>query len=183
MDQIMDGTKEPLHMTYRAVGSSTGILDFVGDLTNGTLVPRNDFGSGDIPLSTDEYNELTSLGIEILHLPVVLGAISLFHSVPNVPDLNLDSCIISKIFDRTITDWTDPEIVNLNPDIKELIGADSFPITVGRRNLGSSSTASFTQVRVYSTLLRVFHQSGLYGSIDSPPAANTLSITVPPHHL
>lgn len=146
MDQIMDGTKEPLHMTYRAVGSSTGILDFVGDLDNGTLVPRNDFGSGDIPLSTDEYTELSDLGIQMLHLPVVLGAISLFHSVPNVPDLNLDSCIIAKIFDRRITDWLDSEIVALNPNIQTLIGADTFPITVGRRNLGSSSTASFTQV-------------------------------------
>lgn len=132
-------------MTYRAVGSSTGILDFVGDLTDGTLVPRNDFGSGDIPLSTDEYDELSNLGIAMLHLPVVLGAISLFHSVPNVPDLNLDSCIIAKIFDRTITDWTDQEIVDLNPNIKELIGANTFPITVARRKLGSSSTASFTQ--------------------------------------
>jgi ABC-type phosphate transport system substrate-binding protein len=71
----------------------------------------------------------------------------LFHSVPNVPDLNLDSCIIAKIFDRTITDWTDQEIVDLNPNIKELIGANTFPITVARRKLGSSSTASFTQVR------------------------------------
>eukprot|EP00545_Synedropsis_sp_CCMP1620_P002970 CAMPEP_0119003742 /NCGR_PEP_ID=MMETSP1176-20130426/739_1 /TAXON_ID=265551 /ORGANISM="Synedropsis recta cf, Strain CCMP1620" /LENGTH=507 /DNA_ID=CAMNT_0006955367 /DNA_START=80 /DNA_END=1603 /DNA_ORIENTATION=+ len=150
MDQMMGGTKEPLHMTYRAVGSSTGILDFMGDDVddNGTVavsVPRNDFGSGDVPVPTADYNTLTSRNIEMVHLPVVLGAISLFHSVPNVPKLNLNSCLIGQIFNRVITDWTHEDIVALNPNIKEQIGSDSYPITVGRRKEGSSSTASFTK--------------------------------------
>lgn len=142
----MDGSKELLHMTYRAVGSSTGILDFLGDDTNVTkFVPRNDFGSGDVPVSSESFNLLELQEIGMLHLPVVLGAISLFHSVPNVPKLNLNSCLISQIFNRVITDWTHADIVALNPNIKKQIGENSYPITVGRRKLGSSSTASFTK--------------------------------------
>jgi len=150
MDQIMDRIKIPTRMTYRAVGSSTGQKEFKG-VTVGSqeYVPTNDFGSGDIPISTDDYNNFTAAGIEIVHLPVVLGAISLFHSVPNVGQgkqgLNLTSCIIAKIFKREITTWDHDEIKSKNPRLSFLLPRPDFPIQVAHRKLGSSSTASVTQ--------------------------------------
>jgi len=152
MDQIMDRVKIPLRMTYRAVGSSTGQAEFIGrsnDTTGANFVPDNDFGSGDIPISTDDYNTLTSAGVEIVQLPIVLGAISLFHSVPNVSaepgqGLNLTACVIARIFKRDITTWDHEDVVALNPNL-DLPSAD-YPITVAHRVLGSSSTASVTQV-------------------------------------
>lgn len=137
MDLMQIQTKLPVKMTYRGVGSSTGQAEFIG---NGTT-SDNDFGSGDIPFSSEDYASFPANSI--LHLPIVLGAISFFHSVPTgETKLNLTPCVLAKIFKRDITEWTHPEIVELNPDLS-LPGG--FPISVARRVLGSSSTSSITQ--------------------------------------
>lgn len=123
-------------MTYRGVGSSTGQAEFIGTITQ----PDNDFGSGDIPIDAEDF-ALFEEG-SILHLPIVIGAISFFHSVPTgSSQLNLTPCVLAKIFKREITEWTDAEILELNPDLS-LPGG--YKITVARRVLGSSSTASIT---------------------------------------
>lgn len=130
-------TKLPTKMTYRGVGSSTGQAEFVGNVTR----PDNDFGSGDIPLSAENFARFEAGSV--LHLPIVLGAISFFHSVPTGDSqLNLTPCVLAKIFKREITEWTDPEILELNPDLS-LPGG--FPIYVARRVQGSSSTSSITK--------------------------------------
>jgi hypothetical protein len=77
MDMIEEQTKVPTRLTYRAVGSSTGIEEFIGN----TTVPDNDFGSGDIPISSDTFFDLEQAGVEVVHLPILLGTISFFHSV------------------------------------------------------------------------------------------------------
>jgi len=132
----MDRAKLPTRMTYRAVGSSTGQKEFIG---NTTFYPSNAFGSGDIPISTAKFDELQAANVGIVHLPVVLGAISLFHSVPNVPQgesgLNLTSCLIARIFKREITDWLHPDIAAINANLRNLAGTSSVPITVARRVL------------------------------------------------
>ena len=147
MDQFMSRIKVPTRLTYRGVGSSTGQKEFMG--VNG--VSANDFGSGDIPFSADDYNDLKSSGVELVQLPFLLGAISLFHSVPGVGDgLKLTSCLIAKIFNRQIIYWDDESIVSLNPGMQ--LPTKNYPIIVARRVLGSSSTASVTQVCMYVPL-------------------------------
>jgi len=148
MDSIMDRVKLPTRMTYRAVGSSTGIKEFMGKQEDG-YKQLNHFGSGDIPLDAEEYAAISAIDSGMLHLPVVLGAISLFHSIPNVPSgsagLNMTSCTLARIFKRDITDWLHPDIKAQNPQLEALIGEDSYPIKVARRVLGSSSTSSVTK--------------------------------------
>ena len=157
MSSFMDMTKVPIRLTYRAVGSSVGQSEFLGTTLFGASSaellseePHNDFGSGDIPLSKYYYNALKEKDIEMVHLPYVLGAISLFHNIPNVPDgpggLNLTSCVIAQIFGRKITTWDDPAIIKLNENLATLLPRKNFPIKVARRVHGSSSTASFTEV-------------------------------------
>lgn len=137
MDLMQTQTKLPTKMTYRGVGSTTGQAEFVGNVT----LPDNDFASGDIPISAEDY-DLFPAG-SIIHLPIVLGAISFFHSVPTGESkLNLTPCVLAKIFKREITEWTDAEITEINPDLS-LPGG--LPISVAHRVLGSSSTASITQ--------------------------------------
>jgi hypothetical protein len=86
----------------------------------------------------------------MLHLPILLGAISFFHSVETGGQkLNLDACVLAKIFRRDITDWTDQAIKDQNPDM-DLQGP--YPIRVARRVNGSSSTASITQFLRTATL-------------------------------
>ena len=152
MEQFMDRTKVPTRLTYRAVGSSTGQKEFLGVNNTGVnaYVPHNDFGSGDIPVSTSNYNAFTDAGKEMVHLPFVLGAISIFHNIPNVPEgsqgLNLTACVLSKIFKRDIKYWDDGEIIEMNPNLRKMLPYEEYPITVSRRVHGSSSTASVTQV-------------------------------------
>lgn len=155
----MDRLRVPVSMTYRAVGSGVGIKEFMGLEADG-FSPINHFGSGDIPLSTEQYNLITTGAegrdpSELYHVPVVLGAITLFHNIPGVEagpqGLNMTGCLIARVFSRKITDWLDPEITESNPNLKALIGDKAtngkYPITVIRRRLGSSSTKSMTQVR------------------------------------
>lgn len=136
MDKLEARSKIPIHMTYRAIGSSNGQAEFEAGV--------NDFGSGDIPLTREKYLNITSNGATVLQLPVFVGAVSFFHSVPNTPTLNLTGCTLAKIMGRTITDWGDAEIRSLNPEMK--LASGGLPIRVARRVDGSSSTSGITSV-------------------------------------
>eukprot|EP00899_Mesostigma_viride_P002959 jgi/Mesvir1/12664/Mv02212-RA.2 len=122
----------PVKLTYRAVGSGVGQTEFV----NGGQEPLNDFGSGDIPLTQRNWDVLNGTGM--VHVPFMLGAISFFHSVEDAPDLNLTACLLSRIFQRDITQWDHPDILAVNPS---LIVPAGQPIKVVHRGLGSSSTS------------------------------------------
>lgn len=141
MDTIEERARMPLHLTYRAVGSSTGQKEFVGD--NGST-GLNNFGSGDIPMTSSRYAEVTSAGREMLHVPFAMGAIGVFHSVPTSnlggAALDLNGCLLAKIFSRQITMWDDAEIQAVNPSMTY-----TGEIKVVHRVQGSSSTAGFTE--------------------------------------
>ena len=66
--------KPGVKMTYRAVGSSTGQFEFMGE--DQGFAAFNDFGSGDMPFSTENYDKLTAAGVAPLHIPFNLGAMS-----------------------------------------------------------------------------------------------------------
>ena len=145
MEDFMDQIKSPVKMTYRAVGSSTGMAEFVN---NNSTTPAADFGSGDVPLSKTYWDGLTANGIQVLQLPILLGAVSVFHNVPTPTDdpdvgLDLDACLLARIFKRDITSWGHADIVARNA----FLDGSDLPITVVRRVRGSSSTASVTGVR------------------------------------
>jgi ABC-type phosphate transport system substrate-binding protein len=74
----------------------------------------------------------------ILHLPFVLGAISFFHLVPTSDEeLNLSPCVLAKILNLNITDWTYPEILKENPNLSL---PSPYPIKVAHCVQGSSLT-------------------------------------------
>lgn len=135
--------RAPLHLTYRAVGSSTGQAEFVGSADN-DYQSYNHFGAGDIPMSGENYGLLTA-GKEMVHLPFALGAIGIFHNVPasvrGNTDIKLTACLLARIFDGDITSWDDPDIKALNSDLNPPAGQ---MITVGHRTHGSSSTGGVT---------------------------------------
>ena len=151
MDIMEERAKVPLFMTYRAVGSSTGQIEFTGTSAN-SYEPLNHFGSGDLPLTQDRYDEINANGSKVLHIPFLVGPIAVFHSVPagELPagGIELDACLLSKILRRVITTWDDPAIKALNPDLKVPAGQ---PIKVVHRNLGSSSTAGITEYLAKAT--------------------------------
>mmetsp|Transcript_33118 Transcript_33118/g.87570 ORF Transcript_33118/g.87570 Transcript_33118/m.87570 type:complete len:476 (+) Transcript_33118:2-1429(+) len=132
----------PMLLTYRAVGSSTGQKEFVGNDESGNK-SYNHFGAGDIPMSQDRYDTLMGQSPPegMVHLPFALGAIGIFHNVPSSElgdaELKLNACTLAKIFTGVITDWRHGEIEAQNPGISVPEGTK---IQVGHRSLGSSST-------------------------------------------
>mmetsp|Transcript_64070 Transcript_64070/g.75063 ORF Transcript_64070/g.75063 Transcript_64070/m.75063 type:complete len:482 (-) Transcript_64070:418-1863(-) len=150
MSQFQDRALLPTRMTYRAVGSSTGQFEFLGrnNTTPFSYMPYNDFGAGDIPISTEDYTDLKAKNIGFVHIPFVLGAITMFHSVPGVGNggenggLNLSPCVLARIFKRDITVWDHEDILKLNDGLS--LPYEDYPITVAHRKLGSSSTSSIT---------------------------------------
>jgi len=152
MSQMQAQIKGVAKLSYRAVGSGTGIKEFLGkdiEYPNGTTISNyeawNDFGAGDIPISAEDKKEWNDKGYDFVQLPFVLSAVSFFHSIPGVPSgergLNMTACLLSRVFQRDITTWDHPDILNINPGLNV---AKDYPIYVGRRVLGSSSTYSIT---------------------------------------
>jgi ABC-type phosphate transport system substrate-binding protein len=137
-------SRAPLLLTYRAVGSSTGQKEFVGQTSN-NYQSYNHFGAGDIPMPSDMFQTLTLAAEHMVHLPFALGAIGIFHSVPSDKrggeDLKLDACTLAKIFDGGITTWDHADIKSQNPNMNVAAGTK---IKVGHRTLGSSSTGGVT---------------------------------------
>lgn len=151
MSKFEEQMKLPAHLSYRAVGSGTGQKEFlgkaidVGGTETDTLKAYNDFGSGDIPISKDDRTAWFEKGIEFVQLPFVLSAVSFFHNIPGVPSgaqgLNMTACLLARVFSADITTWDHPDILGINEGLD--VAAD-YPIFVGRRVLGSSSTYSIT---------------------------------------
>jgi len=145
MELLEDRASIPISMTYRAVGSSTGQAEFIG-ADNG-YEPYNDFGSGDLPLSEAQYQELRDAGHQVVQIPFMIGAVSVFHDIPGSivgqQGLHLDSCLLAKIFQGDIKTWDHPEIIKQNPEMNGKVSKRD-KITVFHRDLGSSSTAGFT---------------------------------------
>jgi ABC-type phosphate transport system substrate-binding protein len=104
MDLFEERAKIPLYMTYRAVGSSTGMAEFIGeDNPDGAFTAYNHFGSGDVPMKSSLFPSLAANSRSMVHIPFVMGAIAIFHSVPESNfgtsgEVDLDACLLAKIF-------------------------------------------------------------------------------------
>jgi ABC-type phosphate transport system substrate-binding protein len=97
-------------------------------------------------MSASNYADLTAAGRTMVHIPFAVGAIGIFHSVPDSAfsgaNLDLDGCVLAKIFSRKITTWDHPDILALNPGLSVPAGTN---IKVVHRVEGSSSTSGTTQ--------------------------------------
>lgn len=134
-------------MTYRAVGSTVGMTEFVNanDVTN----PANHFGSGDIPVTAALFQNLTAANLGMYHLPILVGTVSFFHSIPGVTQLNMTGELLTKIYTYDITEWDHPDIRQINPALSFETGTNTT-IFLAKRVRGSSSTSAVTEVRLGS---------------------------------
>jgi len=155
MEELTEQAGTAVRMSYRAVGSSTGIEEFRERFVNPAADLHVMFGSGDIPIPQETFEEINqgATNGQFVHLPVVAGGVSFFHSVPETPHLNLTACVLGQIYNQKLTFWGDEPIAAINPDLTET--AKKTRIRVARRVKGSSSTASITEVScIVSILLR-----------------------------
>ncbi|HEX5962411.1 MAG TPA: phosphate ABC transporter substrate-binding protein PstS [Gemmatimonadales bacterium] len=120
-----------VRINYQSIGSGGGIRQFI----EGTV----DFGATDGPM-TDE--QIAAVKGNVLHLPTVLGAVSVTYNLPAIgnTELNFDGSLLASIFLGRVNRWNDRRIAALNPGI-------SLPpddIVVVHRSDGSGTTFIFT---------------------------------------
>jgi phosphate transport system substrate-binding protein len=119
-----------VRVNYQSIGSGGGIRQVL----EGTV----DFGATDGPMSDEEMARAPG---EILHIPMVLGAVVVVYNVPGLPSgLKLDGPTLAGIFLGEITEWDDSRIASQNP------GANlpNEPILVVHRSDGSGTTYVFS---------------------------------------
>lgn len=119
----------PVRVNYQSVGSGGGIRQMI----EGTV----DFGATDAPLTEEDLARIPGT----LSIPTVVGSVSITYNVPEVDTpLRLDGETISGIFLGEVTNWQDPRIQGLNPDVT-LPDRDIIPV---HRSDGSGTTYVFT---------------------------------------
>lgn len=120
-----------IRINYQSVGSGGGIRQ----LSESTV----DFGASDGPMTDEEL--ATAKGGEVLHIPMVLGAVVIAYNLPEVTTpINLTGEVIADIYLGKITKWNDARLAQLNPAV-------TFPagdILAVYRSDGSGTTYIFT---------------------------------------
>ena len=119
-----------VQINYQSIGSGGGI----SQITARTV----DFGATDGPM-TDEA--LAELDRKLLHIPTVIGAVSVVYNIPGVDSgLKLTGDILADIYLGEITNWNDARIAEINSDIV----LPHLSIAVARRSDGSGTTFTFS---------------------------------------
>ncbi len=123
-------------VNYQGIGSGGGIAQF----TAGTV----DFGATDSAMTDDELAAASKKG-DPVHIPTVLGAVTVSYNVPGIDKgLKLDGATVADIFLGKVKTWNDPAIAQLNAGLK----LPAQGITVCHRSDESGTTANFTKFLV-----------------------------------
>lgn len=121
--------KTETSVVYQAVGSSTGIKQI--------KTKAVDFGASDVALSLVDLKH-----DGLIQFPSAISGVVAVVNIPGIATgkLKLTGDILTDIFARKISQWNDPAIATLNPDLK----LPKKAIEVIVRQDGSGTTYNFT---------------------------------------
>lgn len=126
--------KHSVHINYQAIGSGGGISEFTQGIVN--------FGATDAPMSaTEQAAAQAGQGSTVLHVPMIIGAVTMAYNLPGVSHLRLDGPTLANIYLGKIKSWNDPAIKALNPGVT----LPSVPIQPVERADSSGTSYAFTQ--------------------------------------
>jgi phosphate ABC transporter phosphate-binding protein len=131
-------------INYNGVGSGAGKTAIIANTV--------DFAGSDSVLSDQNYTD----GKDLQMYPMVAGAVVLAYNIAlkpvptpaagataiTLPKLILDRQTLVDIYNAKVTTWNNPEIVNLNPGLKDYL--PSAAITTVHRSDASGTTDIFT---------------------------------------
>jgi phosphate transport system substrate-binding protein len=121
-----------IEIDYVGRGSGDGIEQMMG----GTI----DFGCSDIPLSRAQVAVARKCGQNVIHVPLILGAVAVAYNLPGVErPIRMTGDILADVFLKEITRWDHPRILALNP------GMPAKDIVVVARAERSGTTYFFTE--------------------------------------
>jgi phosphate transport system substrate-binding protein len=102
------------------------------------LAGSGDFGGGDAPIPE---KALKSAAAKVIELPTVLIGIVVVYNLPGVSgELRLTGPVLANMYLGKITQWSDPAIAKLNPDLK----LPGTAIQVVHRTAGKGSSYILT---------------------------------------
>ena len=116
-------------VNYQSIGSSGGIKQIVAKTV--------DFGASDAPMTPEELNEAG-----LIQFPTVIGGVVPIVNIDGIKpgQLKLDGEMLADIYLGKISNWNDPKIAAMNPDLT----LPDAPITTIFRSDGSGTTFNFT---------------------------------------
>jgi phosphate transport system substrate-binding protein len=121
-------------INYQSIGSGGGIEQFLSETV--------DFGSSERNLSEEDLQAAEDArGCPAIEIPVVFGAVLVAFDDDSLDGVILSPEVVADIFERRITNWNDPAIAELNPDL-DLPDQDLVPV---HRSDGSGTTSVFTK--------------------------------------
>jgi phosphate transport system substrate-binding protein len=128
-------TEQGCKVEYAAVGSGSGI--------RGIIENSVDFACTDGPLTEKQLAEARAAGGDVVHIPLVLGAVVPAYNLGAVAEpLRFSGPVLADIYLGKIKKWNDRAIKELNPKV-----ADRLPdaeIVVVHRSDGSGTTYIWT---------------------------------------
>ncbi|MCC5949012.1 MAG: phosphate ABC transporter substrate-binding protein PstS [Nitriliruptoraceae bacterium] len=152
-------------VNYQSIGSGGGIAQFLEETV--------DFGSTERFLTDEEVEDAREIrGCDPIHIPDAFGAVVPSYNFPDLDaaleaagqdSLVLTGEVIADIYLTNITQWDDPAIQDLNPDV-EIPSGDIIPV---HRSDGSGTTYIF--VRYLSDVSEEWAEEIGFGSeVDWP---------------
>ena len=122
-------SKTGVGMNYQSIGSGGGIKQIKAKTV--------DFGASDAPLKAEDLEQAG-----LLQFPMVMGGVVPVLNVKGIQNgqLKLSGPVLADIYLGKISQWNDPAIAKLNPDMK----LPNAKISVVHRADGSGTTFIFT---------------------------------------
>jgi phosphate ABC transporter phosphate-binding protein len=125
--------KGDLEINYQGTGSTAGIKQMTDQAV--------DFGCTDAFMTEEQLQLAAKRGGEVVHVPLVMGAIVPAYNVKGVDrPIRFSGEVLAAIFLGDIKKWNDPALQKLNSDVK----LPDLNIAVVHRTEGSGSTFLFT---------------------------------------
>jgi phosphate ABC transporter phosphate-binding protein len=138
----MRGERTAARSRYQALGSSGGIK-FV-------IAKQAEFGCTDSPMTDEQLAEAHKMGGEMIHIPLVLGAVVPVYNLPGVKvPLRFTGPVLARIYlgkeypghpENRILKWDHPALKALNPGVE----LPAEEIRVVHRRDGSGTTGIWT---------------------------------------
>jgi phosphate transport system substrate-binding protein len=120
-------------INYQSIGSGGGIEQFLSQTV--------DWGTSERYLRDDALAEARAArGCDAIQVPIVYGSVVVAFNDPAFDGVVLDAGAIAGIFQRDITNFSDPRLAALNPG-RDLPDLDIIPV---HRSDGSGTTSVFT---------------------------------------
>src|SRR6478609_8870434 len=88
-----------VEIDYTKSGSSDGIKQ----MTEKNL----EFGCSDAPMKKDQVATATEKGGDVIHIPLIMGAVAIAYNLPDVPALKLSGPVLADIYLGKIKKWNE----------------------------------------------------------------------------